>query len=589
MADVFISYKKERRKAAEHLAKILERYGYTVWFDYQLVKGRDFAKQLDAKVREAKAVVVLWCSMSVRSEWVANEAAVAAKLDTLVPVKIEPCELRLDFDHKDYIDLTSWDGSPRHHALDGVLDALERKIGRTPQLNFKSMREYEEDWRRFGAPSLRKFALDAPGKKRSKQKNTHQASVLPSKDFTRERIVCTSYKLRDVFGIHLSKVTEVDRSGTPGYKQFADALSQPGCLLRLYGPSKSGKTVLCQQVLRKEGFDPILLHGVDIDTLRKWWLNIAFEAGDSLGITNDAITDAEEIKIIKYCRSVKRPIVIDDFHAIGKSTRTAIIRRIKGLVDFGVTVVTISVADVVADILEEDDQIRKDLYQRTMAIPAPLWSPGELEAIAVKGFTALNVKISPGILSIISHNAYRNPLLMQQYCLQLCQDNDIRETQKMTLELSLTAEDLQEVFVSVAKRDAGRFDRIWQDNSDSKFPLRCGTEAPLKALILMSIATVAISIPVNMSTITKRIPSYLASDIAPPTRIVITDAAKKLVEKAKSVLGKDLSIDIIDGRMHVLHPFFKVYLLWHMLPAFGLPYPDIKKYMDEEIGETGRA
>ncbi len=76
-----------------------------------------------------------------------------------------------------------------------------------------------------------------------------------------------TYKLREVFGIHLPKVTEVDRSGTQGYKAFADALAQPGWLLRLYGPSKSGKTVLCQQILRKEGLNPILLHAVDIDTL----------------------------------------------------------------------------------------------------------------------------------------------------------------------------------------------------------------------------------------------------------------------------------------------------------------------------------
>ncbi len=117
MVDVFISYQSERRKAAAHFAKILECYGYTVWYDYSLVKGRDFAAQIDAKIRESKAVIVLWCSKSVRSEWVAAEAALAAKLDTLVPAKIEPCELRVDFREKDYIDLTGWGGAaPRPRA-----------------------------------------------------------------------------------------------------------------------------------------------------------------------------------------------------------------------------------------------------------------------------------------------------------------------------------------------------------------------------------------------------------------------------------------------------------------------------------------
>ena len=98
MAEIFISYKSERRKAAGHLAKILERYGYTVWFDYHLVKGDDFADEIDRRIREAKALVVLWCKLAVQSVWVRREAALAGKLGILVPAKIEPCELRVDFD-----------------------------------------------------------------------------------------------------------------------------------------------------------------------------------------------------------------------------------------------------------------------------------------------------------------------------------------------------------------------------------------------------------------------------------------------------------------------------------------------------------
>jgi TPR repeat protein len=162
MADIFISYKSERRKAAAHLAKILERYGYTVWYDYSLVKGRDFASQIDAKIREAKAVIVLWCTMSVGSEWVLDEAALGLKLGKLVPAKIEPCQLRVDFDRKDYVDLTGWSGAPRDHALDPIIDALEQKVGKAPQFDFKAMRSFEEDWRRYGSPSLKSFALEVP-------------------------------------------------------------------------------------------------------------------------------------------------------------------------------------------------------------------------------------------------------------------------------------------------------------------------------------------------------------------------------------------------------------------------------------------
>jgi hypothetical protein len=162
MAEVFISYKSERRSAAEHVAAVLERYGYSVWFDYQLIKGRDFGLQIDREVRAAKALVVLWCSRSVASRWVTEEVDLAHTLGILVPVKIESCELPVGFRRQDYIDLTEWNGAPRSHQLDPLLDALEQNVGRAPHLNFKAMRDYEAAWRRFGAPTLSKFALDQP-------------------------------------------------------------------------------------------------------------------------------------------------------------------------------------------------------------------------------------------------------------------------------------------------------------------------------------------------------------------------------------------------------------------------------------------
>jgi hypothetical protein len=162
MVDIVISYKSERRKAAAHVAKILKGYGYTVWYDYSLVKGRDFATQIDAEIRAAKAVAVLWCTMSVGSEWVLDEAALAVDLGILVPVKIEPCELRVDFRRKDYVDLTGWTGSPRDHTLDALLDAVKQKVGRSPQPAYDTMREYEDIWRSLGAPSLTSVALEEP-------------------------------------------------------------------------------------------------------------------------------------------------------------------------------------------------------------------------------------------------------------------------------------------------------------------------------------------------------------------------------------------------------------------------------------------
>jgi DNA-binding LacI/PurR family transcriptional regulator len=180
MADIFISYKSERRKAAEHLATVLSQYGYSVWFDYQLIKGSDFGLQIDRRIREAKALVVLWCSMSVGSRWVIEEVDLAHKLGILIPVKIEPCELPVGFRRHDYIDLSSWDGAPRNPLLDSLIDALEQRIGRPPQLDLKGVRQYESAWRRFGAPSLKAFALGTPLANVEGDRHMPQAGVGPA-------------------------------------------------------------------------------------------------------------------------------------------------------------------------------------------------------------------------------------------------------------------------------------------------------------------------------------------------------------------------------------------------------------------------
>lgn len=169
MADVFISYKSERRSAAEHLAETLTHWGYSVWFDHSLVHGRDFGLQLDREIRAAKVVVVLWCTLAVGSRWVHEEVDLASELGILLPTKIEPCELPVGNRRLDYIDLSNWDGSPRSSNIDDLLLAISGKVGRDPAPNFQALKQYDDTWRRFGALSLRSFALSEGLEARSDQ------------------------------------------------------------------------------------------------------------------------------------------------------------------------------------------------------------------------------------------------------------------------------------------------------------------------------------------------------------------------------------------------------------------------------------
>jgi len=170
LADVFISYKSERRNAAQHLSRILELNGYSVWFDYGLFSGSDFGPQIERELRAAKAVVVLWCSLSRESRWVLEEADLATRLGTLTPAFLERVDPPLGFARADTIDLTIWDGAPRSHRLDRLLNEVARRVGRDPIPQFRGMQTYEETWRSFGAPPLTRFALTDPVAEREEER-----------------------------------------------------------------------------------------------------------------------------------------------------------------------------------------------------------------------------------------------------------------------------------------------------------------------------------------------------------------------------------------------------------------------------------
>ena len=103
MADIFISYKAERRGAIAHITRILENHGFTVWYDYALLSGSQFVRLIEREIRDAKAVLVLWCSRSVRSDWVLEEASLAKDLGKnhvgFVGKLLDGCVERVPADH----------------------------------------------------------------------------------------------------------------------------------------------------------------------------------------------------------------------------------------------------------------------------------------------------------------------------------------------------------------------------------------------------------------------------------------------------------------------------------------------------------
>ena len=124
MSDVFISYANSDRERARELANALSARGWSVWWDRNIKAGQAFDEVIERELEAAKNIVVLWSRASIASEWVKNEAALAAQRRVLVPVLLDDVKIPLEFRRKQTADLIGWSGDQSHAGLLALFDAL---------------------------------------------------------------------------------------------------------------------------------------------------------------------------------------------------------------------------------------------------------------------------------------------------------------------------------------------------------------------------------------------------------------------------------------------------------------------------------
>src|ERR1051325_4249169 len=134
MADLFLSYAREDRDAAEALARALYNRGWTVWWDRRVPPGQTFAEVIERELGQARCVIVLWSRNSLNSDWVKNEAAEAAARRALVPVRIENVTPPFEFRRIQAEDLFNWQSGFGGPDFDACLAAIERLVRRTAEV-----------------------------------------------------------------------------------------------------------------------------------------------------------------------------------------------------------------------------------------------------------------------------------------------------------------------------------------------------------------------------------------------------------------------------------------------------------------------
>lgn len=130
MADILISYSSEDKTNVKLIAELLERHGWSVWWDRDIPHGRPFDTVIEEELAAAFCVIVIWTRRSVQSEWVKNEANEALQTGKLVPVLLENVPLPLAFKRTEAALLMDWKGELDHRELPLLFNSIEQTIQR---------------------------------------------------------------------------------------------------------------------------------------------------------------------------------------------------------------------------------------------------------------------------------------------------------------------------------------------------------------------------------------------------------------------------------------------------------------------------
>ncbi|HUO12492.1 MAG TPA: TIR domain-containing protein [Caulobacteraceae bacterium] len=103
---VFLSYSRADERRARPIIEVLERAGYSVWWDGLLGGGERFAQATAEALERARAVVVVWSKTSIDSHWVHDEAAFARDHGRLVPLSLDGAMPPLGFRQFQVIDVS---------------------------------------------------------------------------------------------------------------------------------------------------------------------------------------------------------------------------------------------------------------------------------------------------------------------------------------------------------------------------------------------------------------------------------------------------------------------------------------------------
>lgn len=363
-------------------------------------------------------------------------------------------------------------------------------------------------------------------------------------------------------------------SDLPYEFRLAQAIKVSGFLTSLVGPSKMGKTILCEKVI---GFDKIVeISGADFQEDTDFWRLVATKAGlayegqfsseKTIADTSDKYAKQETYsltkdRIIEFYKQENLVLVIDDFHYAPETKRIQIAQQLKDAIRRGFKAIVVSLPH------RADESIRQnaDLSGRLSLINMEPWEVDDLKEIAKVGFQKLGIQIGDEVAAQIAIESLSSPQLMQYICLNICTilemaGNGDRHVSRDILETAYqytTANFEYGDVVSLMQRGPNT-----RGKGRNMFRTGNGREYDIYELIVKSIAENPPIMKLEFEDVKVRIYHLISDDCKKPSPQAIKDSLVKLKELLDGREDIFKVLDWKEGVLYIRDPLFLFYLRW---------------------------
>ena len=387
--------------------------------------------------------------------------------------------------------------------------------------------------------------------------------------------------------------------------ELSRGVAHPSAIVSLTGNTKSGKTVLCRTVLGTRHY--VWIEGGQIKAEQDLWDRVCYElnfpleiskttgqqsgttiagsveasAGTGLLAALKAVISASGSHLsndetqrtyridstssaLNHLLAKNIALVIDDFHYIPPGDRQAIIRSIRGAIFEGQKVILLSVSYRAFEAIRAEPEITGRLRH----VEVPEWSKEDLQLIAVKGFAALNIKCPVRIIQSFAMEANGSPLLMQNFCWEICNDLDFDTTLEDEGHIPPDT-DIKRIFMRVA-RDSGQpiYEKLAAGpvtrTARMGRPLRGGGTVDIYQALLLAIANTGPLPSISYDVIRTNLGTILADKV--PQKIEVSNSLIHLVKigETASLGEKPIEWDEDTRTLHISDPYLRFYLKWHI-------------------------